>query len=221
LNIPSNARSMTFVLDAFSARVGTLQEQAGSREIQRLQAISLPPQLLRLLPAGAVAGWACAHWKAPPCHGARHEPTSRSAPPPSAQTAAVPRGRLDLGAARLPGIIECRPPNSEFVCSLGGATVVKHSFANGIGGKWPIFAKSSMHASSNTRGTSAVVMACCHFLPRTGASLPRNSARGRVQRSAVRPCRWVGSGQPAVTLQISGRLERVVQFAKSDSVSSP
>src|SRR5271156_2956140 len=28
--------------------------------------ISPPPCLLRLLPAGAVAGWA--HWKAPPCH---------------------------------------------------------------------------------------------------------------------------------------------------------
>src|SRR4051794_36116233 len=32
--------------------------------------ISSPPCLLRLLPAGAVAGWGLHHWKAPPCHGA-------------------------------------------------------------------------------------------------------------------------------------------------------
>ena len=32
--------------------------------------ISSPPCLLRLLPAGAVAGWDCTHWKAPPFHGA-------------------------------------------------------------------------------------------------------------------------------------------------------
>ena len=37
--------------------------------------ISSPPCLLRLLPAGAVAGGACTHWKAPPCHGAHPKET--------------------------------------------------------------------------------------------------------------------------------------------------
>jgi hypothetical protein len=44
-------------------------------------ATSLPPWLLRLLPAGAVAGWTYTHWKAPPLHGAHPAQTS---------------GRLDL-----------------------------------------------------------------------------------------------------------------------------
>src|ERR1700674_2782736 len=37
--------------------------------------ISSPPCLLRLLPAGAISpGGTCAHWKAPPCHGAHPKP---------------------------------------------------------------------------------------------------------------------------------------------------
>src|SRR5580700_4547461 len=41
----------------------------------KASATSLPPWLLRLLPAGALPGGACTHWKAPPCHGAHPERT--------------------------------------------------------------------------------------------------------------------------------------------------
>jgi hypothetical protein len=46
----------------------------------KASAILLPPLLLRLLPASAtLPGGACAHWKAPPCHGAHLELSFRNA----------------------------------------------------------------------------------------------------------------------------------------------
>jgi hypothetical protein len=50
----------------------------------------LPGSLLRLLPAGAVAGWGSHHWKAPPCHGAHLKRSFQIAmvgPPPSSDAA--------------------------------------------------------------------------------------------------------------------------------------
>jgi len=45
------------------------------RATPKASAISSPPWLLRLLPAGAFAGWDFTHWKAPPSHGAHKKRT--------------------------------------------------------------------------------------------------------------------------------------------------